>query len=69
MYDIDKLKTIQSELSFNVLKDYLTDSSTVSSSDLPVVTRYNGDYVLLDGNHRAAIEKLRGRSKLKVYIV
>ena len=68
--DIDKLKTIQPELSFNVLKEYLTDSqSSVSSSDLPVVTKYKGYYVLLDGNHRAAIEKLRGYSKLKVHIV
>lgn len=67
--DIAALKTTQAELSVNVLTVYAKNNTIKSSSDLPIVTFKNGSYVILDGNHRAAIAKLSGKKRLKVRLV
>ncbi len=54
-----------------VFKDGLLkmlESDTPHSSDLPIAMVYNGKIVLVDGNHRVALELLRGTKTIPIRV-
>ena len=56
-------KTVNKEGLLNML-----NGDTPHSSDMPVAVKHNGKYVLVDGNHRAALAKLRGDKNINVRV-
>lgn len=63
-YDIDisKVQTLQSF----VLKSGITDYKSWDNSEKPYVVEFEGNYYLLDGNHRMAKALLDGKKTMNV---
>lgn len=59
---ISKLETLQPFVLASGIDNYKSWDDT----ERPYVAEYKGHYYLLDGNHRAAIAKLRGKKTIKV---
>lgn len=60
--DIDDLETLQPF----VLKSGIDNENTLTSNMRPYVCEYKGHYILMDGNHRVSIAKLKGQKKIRV---
>ena len=61
---IDDLTAIQRSVEKSVLSRYIR--SGLEGAELPVVIRYQGSYLLLDGTHRAVAQKLLGDKEIRV---
>ena len=59
-YSIDKFKLLTKQL------EYLKEEY---STDYIITKRLNGKFLVLDGLHRAAIEKKNGTKAIKVVII
>lgn len=68
--DVSQIKTGQGSVQKNGVERiiYSGNYSNGSSNDLPIVVRYNGNNVLVDGNHRVAAALLTGTKKMKVKV-
>ena len=62
LFPVDKLETLQPF----VLQSGITNYQRYDETDRPYVVRYQDHFYLLDGNHRAAIAKLKGQKYIAV---
>lgn len=62
--DISKVKTLQPF----VLRSGIQNYQRFDNNDKPYVAELNGEYYLLDGNHRMAIAKLNGAKTMNVIL-
>lgn len=62
--DISKLETLQPF----VLESGIVNYKRFDGTDTPYVVQYKGRYFLMDGNHRVAREKLKGKKTVIVDI-
>lgn len=63
--DISKLKTIQPTVNKNAVVNPSSDHE--SSSSLPFVANVNGEFVVLDGNHRISRAMYNGKKRIRVH--
>lgn len=62
--DISKVKTLQPF----ILKSGVINYQRFDDTEKPYVAEYNGNYYLLDGNHRMAKAKLDGKKTMEVIL-
>lgn len=62
LFPIEKLETLQPF----VLRSGIENYKRFDGTERPYVVEYEGHYYLLDGNHRAAIAKLRRQKEIAV---
>ncbi len=65
--DFNELYTWQRVVDSNGLRR-MANSDTPHSSDYPIAVEYNGKLILVDGNHRAALDKLKGKQHIQVRV-
>lgn len=62
--DISKVKTLQPF----VLRSGITNYQRYDGNDKPYVVEFEGNFYLLDGNHRMAKAKLEGKKTMNVFL-
>lgn len=69
---LNKLKTEQKIVSREQLKEMFNNNAvdtTIGEGKYPTVVIFEGDYIILDGNHRATLSKIEGRKTLQARVL